>query len=1185
MKTLAAVVLIVLALAGAATFLLTTTTGLRWTVHEALIRTGTPVEIGTLRGRLAGPLSLRDVSYRDAESGTRVRIDALELDWQPLALLRGLAHVTRLQVSGVEVVPGSSGDESDAGETALPRIRLPLAVRVDELRLDGLAVAGGDGAPAAVVERASLSGSIDAGEALLTGIAIDAGRYSVAGGRIRVALEADMPLEASLDWRAAPPDLPAFRGSLQVGGALGGTIEPAFEVTAPFAASGRGTLDNLLDEPRWTLAVTLPRHVALDTVMDRLPPIAVQGRIRAEGDTARARVMPDLALAYRDLEAVLDGETDISADAVVINRAQLARPDGSDTLRLSGRYAFSGDWTLSATIPEPLALDGVPGELPPVAVRGDIRAEGDHGRARVRPDVVLAYDGMQTTVEGEADVTPEAVEVRRARLGRPDAADTVHLSGRVGFADALPFALQGRWESLRGPGESAWSSRSGEFQAQGDRRALEASVSGTVTPPGQDDESPVELDLRASGLDTEPEITGSARLPYFGFRGVAARELAADIELRLAGDAPSQVQVTAAELRAGGRTATDVTLRADGTPGRHEAALRGTLDGWAVETAVAGSYEENRWTGSIERLTAASPEASNAGRWVLTQPVPAAWSPSRTEIDELCLRSESTELCANGYFAGGDDWHASAGLSGLGLARLAVNAPDALRIDGALTAQAEVGDSGVGIAGEARVAVDRATIAWQGDNPVTTDYRDVALEATLSPDALRATLTGKVDESGSIEGELVTRDPLAGDGALSGSVSARLPSLRLIQAAVPALGLSEGKARLSLTVDGTRSAPRLGGDARIEEAVLDVAPLGIQLSALNLEVTSDDSRRLAIEGRAESGEGTLTASGHMAWPQDGGWRADVEVGGDQAELARLPKALIVGSPDLRLSADESGGTVEGRVLITRAELTPEAGRPQVTLSEDIVVKGEESGNGGARNPMAWHARVTVELGDEVRFRGYGLQGRLSGAIEVDAPPQQPPRANGSIQIHDGEYSLYGRTFNIQRGRVVYTGGPIDNPGIDVEVVKKVRDVNVSMALSGPLVDPSLALTSTPAMSDTDKMSYLLLGRPASEASGAEAGLLLRAAASLIPGGGRGVPSYVQSTLGLDTLELRSETAETEGAAVELGKYLAPDLYVSYIAGFQQAVDIFRVRYELARHWLLQAESTTSGSGGDLLFTW
>jgi len=123
------------------------------------------------------------------------------------------------------------------------------------------------------------------------------------------------------------------------------------------------------------------------------------------------------------------------------------------------------------------------------------------------------------------------------------------------------------------------------------------------------------------------------------------------------------------------------------------------------------------------------------------------------------------------------------------------------------------------------------------------------------------------------------------------------------------------------------------------------------------------------------------------------------------------------------------------------------------------------------------------------------------------------------------------------------------------------------------------------MSETDKMSYLLLGRPASEASEAQTGLLLRAAASLVPGRGRGVPAYIQSKLGLDTLEVKTATADSEGAAVVLGKELYPGIDLSYVAGLNSAANVFRVRYELTRHWLLQAESSNEGSGGDVLFTW
>lgn len=1185
MKKLAAAILAVIGLGAAALFfLLNTTAGLRWTVDQALSLAGVPAEVGEVRGRLLGPVSLADLTYRDPDSGTRVRVDAVELDWRARGLLAGRLHVTRLHVSGVGYTPGSPSQTREP--PTLPEISLPLAVQVDELRLERVAVADDSGASDVIVEHASLRGSIDAEAALLENIAVDAGEYSIERGRLRLELGAGLPLEASLDWRAALPELPVFSGGLTVDGALGDTLNPAFEVQAPFAARGRGTVSDLLDTPRWTLTASLPEHVALDNILGTLPPLAIQGDIQAEGDTGQARLAPDLSLVYSGTEATLNGEIEVSQEAVVVERARLARSDGSDAVDFSGRLAPAGDWTVTASIPEAVALDGLMPGLPPVSVRGDIQADGDTGEARVSPEISLTYRDLEAALTGEVDISPQAVVVERARLAQTDGPGTVNLSGRVELSEALPFTVQGNWQALHGPGDAAWSSASGELKAEGDRADLAATVSGVVTPPGQSDDAPIELDVQARALDGQPEITGNAHLPYFAYGDIAAQDIDVDIDFRSAGESASNARVTVAGIRVAGRDATGIDLHVSGTPARHEISLTGVFDGWELDTGVAGSYEDVRWAARLQRFTATPPSDSGSGDWVLAQPTDLVWSPDRSELQELCLRSAGIRACANGYFASATQWHVTAGVTGVSLQKLARDTPEALRIEGTLEAHADIGNDGDGIAGEASAGIERATVTWQAEEPVTTEYRDMALTATLSPDELRARLEGRLDDSGSIQGELVTRNPLADDGALSGHISARLPSLRVIQAAVPQLGLEEGRAMLELSVDGTRSAPRLSGDARIEQAVLAIAAVGIRLTDLNLNVRGEDSRRLNIEARAVSGEGTLQADGVVEWPSGGGWRSEIAFTGEQAELVRLPQALIEGSPDLRIDADQSGGTVEGRVRITRAELTPEAGRPRVTLSDDIVIKGEDTESGAARNPMAWNARVAVELGDNVHFRGYGAEGRLAGDFEIDAPSQQPIRANGSIQIHDGKYEFYGRRFDITQGRLVYTGGPVDNPGIDIEVVKEVREVRVSMAVTGPADDPELQLTSTPDMSETDKMSYLLLGRPAAEASGAESGLLLRAAASLVPGGGgRGVPDRIQSTLGLDTLDVRTDDPEAEGAAVELGKYLAPDLYVSYVAGFQQAVDIFRVRYELARHWLLQAESSTRGSGGDLLFTW
>lgn len=59
---------------------------------------------------------------------------------------------------------------------------------------------------------------------------------------------------------------------------------------------------------------------------------------------------------------------------------------------------------------------------------------------------------------------------------------------------------------------------------------------------------------------------------------------------------------------------------------------------------------------------------------------------------------------------------------------------------------------------------------------------------------------------------------------------------------------------------------------------------------------------------------------------------------------------------------------------------------------------------------------------------------------------------------------------------------------------------------------------------------------------------------------------------------------TQGTALFLGKYLTPRIYVQYGMGLFQNAYVFRLRYDLTRHWKVQTE-TGEYSGGDLLFQW
>lgn len=1096
-KLTASILLILALLAGAAFGVLGTNAGLRWTVDQVLNRTGAPVQIGGVQGRLLGPMRFTDVRLRKPGAGVRLRIDRIDFDWRPTALLQGLLDVTELRIAGVEYTSaGSAGPSSGASAPDIPRIALPFPVRVDRLQVDGADIASGSGAPLRI-DSVSLGAAFTGHSLHLQAVAVAMPGYRVEHGHVRLDLRGDLPIDGALDWHVdATGGRPGFGGVISVSGTVADTLEAVVDVRKPFNAHAEGTVGSLL-------------------LLDKL------------------------------------------------------------------------QWKVDATIPDPVAFSAIRKEWPDLSLHGKMHAQGDAREARLRPDLSLAYQGREADLRGTASVTADALVVEQARLSLPTpASGALQLSGRLGFGDVLPFEVRGEWSDLHGPAGAAWSSRSGKFEASGDKTSVASVLSGVITAPGAGSESDINVKLDARHLASQPVVTGTATLPYFAWRDVDAAELKADIDYRAAGGASSTVTIGAATLRFGDHLARNLKLQLTGAPARHDLSLDGRVDDWTVAAGISGSYANQRWQGTIHRLTVASETGALPGEWHLQQPANVAWTPDRTAIDELCLTHSEASLCGKGHVAGGEDWSAAARLTGFPLKWLAREAPESLELQGTVAADARVGNRGNGIEGEADATVDQATVAWTAEQPVATHYRDVELKADLKPARLSMQLHGTVDESGAIAGEVTTDDPLAKDGKLEGNITAHLPSLRVLQAAFPDLGLTDGSAQLQFKLSGSRTAPQVTGEGRIQQATLDIEPLGIQLQSLDIDVRSRNDRSLHIEAQARSGDGTLNAQGDLALPQGGGWGGKFSLVGNQAQLVRLPRAVITGNPDLHVTMDDTGGVVEGRIQITRANLTPQAGRPQVTLSNDIVVVGRDQTPQVARNPMGWRAKVTIDLGDHTEFKGYGVDGRLSGSISLDAPPHQPTRATGSIEIHDGQYSLYGRTFDITKGQLVYTGGPIDNPGIDVEVGRKVQEVSVSLAVTGPLVNPQLKLSSTPAMSDTDKMSYLLLGRPASQASGAEAGVLLRAAASLIPGGtGKGVSRKIESTLGLDTLEVQSDSAESNGASLVLGKYLSPKLYVSYVTGIQQAVDVFRVRYELAKHWLLRAESSTRESGGDLLFKW
>ena len=415
--------------------------------------------------------------------------------------------------------------------------------------------------------------------------------------------------------------------------------------------------------------------------------------------------------------------------------------------------------------------------------------------------------------------------------------------------------------------------------------------------------------------------------------------------------------------------------------------------------------------------------------------------------------------------------------------------------------------------------------------------------------------------------------------ALDGNVNITLEKFDLVQHQVPEIDKIKGRLQLGITLAGKLAEPALGVTASLQQASFDIPALGVRLSQVSLKGSTDDNGQFNFEVSADSGEGSLSIAGSSKLDSARGWPTSIHIKGKDFEVARIPEALVTFSPDLNITIEGQSIHIEGDLLVPFAKLQPRDVSTADRVSGDAVIVGNQP-----RVEERWQVttRVNVILGERVTFYGYGFEGRLGGRLLIEDVPGQLSTGTGEIIVHEGRYRAYGQHLNIEDGRLLFTGSSLDNPGLDVRAIREVYEVTVGLHVQGRLKQPKVELFSNPAMDQTDMLSYLVLGRPMETTNSSDSAMMAQAALALGLAGGDSIAREVGDQFGLDEMRVES-SSEGDQASLVVGRYLSPDLYVSYGVGLVETMNTLRLRYRLAERWHVQVESGEY-QGADLLFT-
>jgi translocation and assembly module TamB len=190
--------------------------------------------------------------------------------------------------------------------------------------------------------------------------------------------------------------------------------------------------------------------------------------------------------------------------------------------------------------------------------------------------------------------------------------------------------------------------------------------------------------------------------------------------------------------------------------------------------------------------------------------------------------------------------------------------------------------------------------------------------------------------------------------------------------------------------------------------------------------------------------------------------------------------------------------------------------------------------------MRTDVALQIDLGPQFEVQGQGLQTRLSGELAVTSPPRSDGfQVVGEVRAVNGTYRAYGQPLRIEDG-VLRFSGPYDDPGLDVLALRGKATPGGKARLSGNTADnqqvgvkitgsaraPRVALYASPDLPDSEKLAWLVLGRPASGV-GAETAVLQQAALALLAdSNGRGMDTNLALALGLDDISLRGNTNQS-----------------------------------------------------------
>jgi len=586
--------------------------------------------------------------------------------------------------------------------------------------------------------------------------------------------------------------------------------------------------------------------------------------------------------------------------------------------------------------------------------------------------------------------------------------------------------------------------------------------------------------------------------------------------------------------------------------------------------AVSGQLAQLRrgWQGELSNLYLAP---ARGATWRLQQSAAFRLQGNSFELNESCLASAAGGvLCTHinwpreGLFLRGE---------ALPLALLhpwlPPNAGRPIRLRGELAIEGHMRQRGKTWDGYVQVQSPEGgiSVGESGKAEELLRYEPFYTRIDMQPDGLDAQLRIGLQNAGYIHAAVeLERSPGI---AMRGELHTELSDLYWLEMFSPDLVRPYGSIEGHIELSGTRKQPLLGGQAQLRNFSAELPALGLSLSQgqAALDAQPDGSARISAQVHT-GGKGALVVDGNLSWFGQA-QPLQLHIGGQQVLLSNTAELKVVANPDLNLRLTGTTMELRGGVHIPEATIDLQRLDRGTSVSQDVVVLDPADPQASEAAPLDMDLQIS--LGQKVAMSGFGLKGQLGGQMQLRAQPGRESLINGELEI-TGRYKAYGQDLTITQGQLQWNHDIVSDPRLNIRAQRVVGEITVGIHVTGRAHQPWVEIWSDPAMSQSESLAYLILGRSLSLASDDEAQQLNAASTALSAGSGL-LAAQLGAKLGLDDAGV-SQSRALGASVIGVGKYLTPRLYLGYGVSLLGSGSVLTLKYLLKRGFDVEIETST-----------